>query len=215
MMDHSYPCCVSIAVWLPRRVRVSHFNSTLKDIPMTKLLPVVLCLGLFSVGHVFAQEANDAKPPAPLSRAKVGDYVVFKLVGPQVQGTMRQEVVAVTDKNVTIKTTSTTNGFTLPASEQTVDIKVNYFPAVEAKNRKDNQIVDTGAGTETLTINGKAYKCDWRSNSSTTDQGGVKIVSESKVWTSADAPVYGLVKTETKVFGQTTIMELSEAGAKP
>ena len=174
-----------------------------------------LFLAFFLVGNVSAQEVKDAKPPAPLSRAKVGDYVVFKLVGPQVQGTMRQEVVGVTDKNVTIKTTSTTNGFTLPSSEQTVDIAVSYDPAIEAKNRKDNQIIDTGKGTENLTINGKAYKCDWRSNSSTTNQGGVTIVNESKVWTSADAPVYGLVKTETKVFGQTTVMELTEAGSKP
>jgi hypothetical protein len=127
---------------------------------------------------------------------------------------MRQEVTAVTDKTVTIKTTSKTNGFELPASEQTVDIATKYDPAVEAKNRKDNRIVDTGNGEETLKINGKEYKCKWRMNKASVSQGGVNIDTESKVWLSDDAPVYGLVKTETQVFGQATVMELSEAGSK-
>ena len=150
----------------------------------------------------------------PLRKAKVGDYVVFKLSGVGVQGTMRQEVVAVTDKQVTIKTTSTTNGFTLPASEQTVDIDSKYDPAVEAKNRQEFKVVDTGKGQETLKIGGKAYACDWTSNSTTVMQGGMKIVTEAKVWISMDAPVYGLVKTENKTFGQTTVMELTESGGK-
>jgi hypothetical protein len=40
------------------------------------------------------------------------------------------------------------------------------------------------------------------------------ITTESKVWTSKDAPVFGLVRTETKVFGQVTVMELTESGSK-
>ncbi len=162
-----------------------------------------------------ARPAVSDEPVQPLKQAKVGDYVVFKLSGPGIHGTMRQEVVAVTDKHVTIKTTSTTNGIVLPASEQTVDLAVNYDPTFEAKNRANNQVVDTGKGEETLTINGKAYKCDWRSNSAKTNQGGLEIVTESKVWISNDAPVYGLVKTINKTFGQEVVMELSEAGGKP
>jgi hypothetical protein len=177
---------------------------------MTKRFVGVVFLVMVVAAYASAQDVKQ-----PLRNAKVGDYVVFKLSSPQVQGTMRQEVVAVTDKNVTIKTTSTTNGFTLPASEQTVDIETKSDPAVEARNRQEMKIVDTGNGQETLSINGRAYKCDWRANTSTVSQGGMDIVSESKVWLSNDAPVYGLVKTETKVFGQTTVMELTEAGSKP
>ena len=177
---------------------------------MAKRFRAVLFLVLVVAGHASAQEAKE-----PLRKAKVGDYVVFKLNGPGVQGTMRQEVTAVTAKNVTIKTTSTTSGFALPPSQQTVDIATRYDPAVEARNRKVQKFVDTGHGEETLSINGKAYQCDWRSNTTTATQGGMEIVSESKVWISADAPVYGLVRTYTKVFGQTTVIELTEAGSKP
>ncbi len=168
----------------------------------------VLLLILVGVGYASAQQAKE-----PLRNAKVGDYVVYKLSG-QVQGTMRQEVTAVTGNKVTIKTTSTTGGFALPPSDQTVDITTRYDPAAEARNRKELKFVDTGHGEETLSINGRAYRCQWSSNTTTVTQGGTEIVSESKVWTSPDAPVYGLVKTETKVFGQTTLIELTEAGNK-
>jgi hypothetical protein len=186
----------------------------MKEIPMaTKRLVAFLLLAI-TANVIIAQSATAQENIEPLRKAKVGDYVVFKLTGGGVKGTMRQEVTAVTDKSVTIKSTSTTNGITLPASEQTIPLAPKVDPAVEAKNREANKIVDTGNGEETLTIGGKGYKCQWRSNSTTTMQGGTKIVSEAKVWISADAPVYGLVKTETKVFGQTTVMEMIEAGSK-
>jgi hypothetical protein len=40
------------------------------------------------------------------------------------------------------------------------------------------------------------------------------ITSESKVWLSKNAPVFGLVKTETTSGGVRTGMELTEAGNK-
>jgi hypothetical protein len=46
----------------------------------------------------------------------------------------------------------------------------------------------------------------------TVTQNGMEIVTESKLWMSKDAPVFGMVETETKAFGQVTVEELTEAG---
>ena len=102
-----------------------------------------------------AQEAQQ-----PLKKAKVGDYVVFKLDNDLAKVSMRQEVTAVTEKEVTIRSTTTVNGMNLKPAEQTIDITKKSDPTVEAKNRKENKIVDTGKGRETLKINGKDYRCE-------------------------------------------------------
>jgi hypothetical protein len=160
-----------------------------------------------AVACVCAQDADQ-----PLKRAKVGDYVVHKMSGVGVTGTMKQEVTAVTDKEVTIRFTTTINGMEQKATEQKIDLTQKADPAVEAANRKKFNIVDTGKGQEILKINGKDYKCDWKSMTTTVTQNGMEIVTESKLWMSKDAPVFGMVKTETKTFGQTTVVELAEAG---
>ena len=128
--------------------------------------------------------------------------------------TMRMEVIAVTDKEVTIKFTTYFKGVEPKVSEQKVDITKKYDPAGVAKNPNITKVEDTGKGQETLKIDGKEYKCDWRANRVTAKVGDMEIVSESKVWLSKDAPVYGLVKTETKTLGQNSIMVLTEAGSK-
>jgi hypothetical protein len=48
----------------------------------------------------------------------------------------------------------------------------------------------------------------------TSTAGGVTVKTESKLWMSKDAPVYGMVRTETKSMGQTYVMELVDSGHK-
>jgi hypothetical protein len=172
---------------------------------MAKLLMTVFCV-LLIAGFTGAQEDGRL----PLEKAKVGDYVVFKMIG-AVPGTVTQEVVAVTDKEVTIRFTSVFNGMAQKPTEQTFPKTQKADPAQQAKNLK---IVETGMGQETLKIGGKDYKCDWRSNKITATAGDMVITSESKVWLSKDAPVFGLVKTETTSVGVRSGMELTEAGNK-
>ena len=173
-----------------------------------KRFTAVFTLFLAVTVVVWAQEADQ-----PLKRAKVGDYVIFKMEGP-VKGTMKQEVTAVSEKEVTVKTITTINGMELKPSEQTIDLTKKADPSVEEKNKKKFRIVETGKGQETLRIGGKDYKCDWRSMTTTVTQNGMDIVTEAKVWISKDAPVYGMVKTENKTFGMLTVTELIEAGKK-
>jgi hypothetical protein len=169
---------------------------------MKRFFSAALLIGV--AGWAFAQEAE-----LPLKRAKVGDYVVYKMTG-SAAGTMRQEVVAVSDKDVTVKTVSTIAGMTLPA-----DVKV--FPLTSQPDpnagNKDVKIIAESAGTETLKIGGKDYRCTWRAVTVLANAAGMEVKSESKVWISKDAPVFGMVKTVSTTFGTTTTVELSEAGA--
>jgi hypothetical protein len=156
-----------------------------------------------------AQESDQ-----PLAKAKVGDWAVYTSTGAQFKMTMRQELVTIKGKDVTVKFTSTVNGLDLPASEQTFDVSKKVDPFVGADKADNLKIKETGVGKETLKVNGKDYVCDWRANHITTTANGQEIVSESKVWMSKDAPLFGLVKTETRTLGMLTVMELTESGTK-
>jgi hypothetical protein len=158
---------------------------------------------LSAAGTTWAEE-----PDVPLKRAKVGDYVVFKMTG-SVAGSMRQEVVAVSEKEVTVKTVSTINGTTLPAEVKAYPI--DSKPDPDAGN-KDVKIVAESSGTETLKIGGKEYRCTWRAVTTLAKVADMEVKSEAKVWISKDAPVFGMVKTVSTIFGTTTAVELSEAG---
>jgi hypothetical protein len=150
--------------------------------------------------------AQDADPP--LKKAKIGDYVVFKMSGP-VTGSMRQEVVAVSEKDVTVKTITTLNGMTLPADTKAYPINTKPDPAA---GNKDVKIVDEKSGTETLKIGGKEYRCNWRAVTTLAKVADMEVRSEAKVWISKDAPVFGMVKTASTTLGMTTTVELGEAG---
>jgi hypothetical protein len=164
----------------------------------------VSSLVLFSVaGLALAQEAD-----VPLKRAKVGDYIVYKMIG-SVLGTMRQEVLAVTDKDVTIKSVTTINGMTLPADVKAYPINSKSDPA---SLNKDVKIIAESAGTETLKIGGKEYRCTWRAVTTSAKVADMEVKSEAKVWISKDAPVFGMVKTVSTTFGTTTTVDLSEVG---
>ena len=117
---------------------------------MAKRLMTGFCV-LMLTGIAGAQEGDQQ----PLERAKVGDYVVFKMIG-SVPGTITQEVVAVTDKDVTIRFTSVFNGLAQKPTEQTFPKTQKADPAQKAKNLK---IVEAGTGQETLKIGGKDYRC--------------------------------------------------------
>ncbi len=181
----------------------------LKVCQMAKHFVSTVLICALVAGFATAQQIDQ-----PLKRAKVGDYVVFKTDSPGVKMTMRQEVTEVTEKTVTIKSVSTVNGMELPADVKTEDLTKSADPAVIAENVKKFKVVDTGKGTETLKINGKEYRCEWKSMTTTVTANGMEIKTESKLWMSKDAPVYGLVKTETKTFGMVTVMELTESGSK-
>ena len=74
----------------------------------------------------------------------------------------------------------------LPADVKTEDLTKSADPAVIAENVKKFKVVDTGKGTETLKINGKEYRCEWKSMTTTVTANGMEIKTESKLWMSKD-----------------------------
>src|SRR5579863_2991158 len=97
---------------------------------MAKRFMTVSCV-LLVAGFAGAQEDGGFW----LKKAKVGDYVVFKMIG-SVPGTVTQQVVAVTDKDVTIRFTSVFNGLTQKPTEQTFSKTPKADPSQKAKNLK-------------------------------------------------------------------------------
>jgi hypothetical protein len=170
--------------------------------------------GVLSLLVAFGGFASADEPDFPLTRAKVGDWVVFKMDSGNAKMRMRQEVTEVTDKTVTIKSIVSYNDVEQPPVIKTEDKISKDDPAVEAKNRKEFKYIDTGKGQETLKINGKDYRCDWKSMTTTATVNGMEITTASTLWMSKDAPVYGLVKTETKSNGSVDVMELIDSGSK-
>ncbi len=171
-------------------------------------------LGVLSMFVAFGGLVSAEEPYYPLKKAKVGDWVLMRMDNPQAKMTMRMEVTQTSDRTVTIKTVTTINGMELAPDVRAVDIMSKGDPAVEQKNREQFKYVDTGKGQETLKINGKEYHCDWKSMTTTANVNGAELKTESKLWTSKDAPLYGLVKSETKTMGQTYVMELVDSGSK-
>jgi hypothetical protein len=175
---------------------------------MAKRFLAALPLLAGMVAFAMAQESDQ-----PLAKAKVGDWAVYTTTSAGSKSTMRQEVVAIKGKQVTVKFTSTVNGIDLPVSEQTFDVSKKDDP--NGVDKADNlKIKETGVGKETLKVSGKDYVCDWRANHIIATANGQEYVSESKIWMSKDAPLFGMVKTETRASGTLIMMELTDSGTK-
>jgi hypothetical protein len=176
---------------------------------MAKRFLAALPLLTGMVAFAMAQESDQ-----PLAKAKVGDWAVYNTTSAGFKSTMRQEVVVIKGKVVTVKFTSTVNGSDLPATEQTFDLSKKVDPNVGVDKADNLKIKETGVGKETLKVNGKDYLCEWRANHIIATANGQEFVSESKVWMSKDAPLFGMVKTETRASGMVILMELTESGTK-
>lgn len=126
---------------------------------------------------------------------------------------MRQEVTAIEGENVTIRTTTVENGKEKQVFERTFKKKDEFDPATQARSRGE-KVIGTGKSQVNLNINGREYKCEcrWYSFHFTVD--GKEELAETKVWISADAPVYGMVKSQTEARGKvTSSMELTDSVA--
>jgi hypothetical protein len=103
----------------------AHFHFQFEGAVMAKRFLAALPLLAGLAACAMAQESDQ-----PLANAKVGDWAVYTTTSVQFKSTMRQEVVAIKGKLVTVKFTSTVNGIDLPASEQTFDVSKKVDPNV-------------------------------------------------------------------------------------
>jgi hypothetical protein len=153
----------------------------------------------------------------PYRSAKKGDWATYKTSTSfgafKADGTMKQVVTAKDDKSLTLKISITSMGMELPAQEHKIDLTKPFDPSAAAVPGAGNAKVEKlGSGKETLEIGGKKYECEWVKNKMTIDANGMKIETETKVWTSKSVPLGGLVKMESKLAQGSSTMELTGSG---
>ncbi len=171
------------------------------------------------VGGLLAQPALRAEEN-PFKSAQVGDWVSYKTEvnlpnGQKTSTTIKQSVKAKDDKEVTLSLETQAGTMKLPPRDIKVRLDVPYDPinslTQASKNAKAEKLED---GDETLEVDNKSLKCQWVKMKITVDVSGQKFESISKIWTSKDIPVGGLVKMETEVAGQKVVMILTGFGKK-
>jgi hypothetical protein len=179
---------------------------------MRTVAAIALLGCLVSAAHA-ADEEN------PFKKAKVGDWVEYKMTGSGIEGKTKMTIVTKDDKEVTYEIAATFSfmgkEMVAPIQKQTVDLTKSY-DAIAAANPqvKDVKFENLGDGKEKLKIGEKEYDTKWTKTKTTTTVGGMTIVGEYKMWFSKDVPVSGLVKMETTTSGITTKVELMGSGSK-
>lgn len=163
----------------------------------------------------FASSVQGADVENPYKKAAVGDWVEYKMTGPNIEGTTKMTIVAKDDKEVSYEVAATFNGQTAPRQKLKIDLTKSY-DAVSAANLKANntKIETVGEGTEKLKVGDKDYDTKWTKLKSTTTVSNFTIVSEYQMWFAKEVPLSGLVKMDTTTSTITTKLELIGSGHK-
>jgi hypothetical protein len=120
--------------------------------------------------------AEDTTSRTALERAKTGQWVHYKMANDM---TMKQSVIKVEGKKVTIKNEMWIKGQPLPANETPIDLE-KKADASEKATKTDAAKSEDGE----LEINGHKIKC--------------KVLTQAnvKTWVSDDVPITGIVRQE-------------------
>lgn len=155
----------------------------------------------------------------PYRKAKVGDWVDYKMTGPNMQGSTKMTVVAKDDKELTYQVAGkfAFNGSEMvaPIQKLKIDLVKSYDPVI-ADNMKQNDVKfeKLGEGTEKIKIGDKEYDTKWTKMRTTSTVNGVTVVGEYKMWFCKDVPLSGMVRMETETGGFPTKLELVGSGGK-
>jgi len=159
----------------------------------------------------------------PYKSAKIGEWVesvtITETTGNKMEMKMKQTVVAKDDVSVTLKMEVSMMGRQMPPQESKIMLDKPYEPYTQPNT--DAKATILGEGDETITVDGKAYKCHWTK---------VKVVatkpatmeSTVKSWSSKDVPLSGMVQMESetvmtmngKTMNTKTTMKLAGSGKK-
>jgi len=106
--------------------------------------------------------------------------------------TMRRTVTAKDAASVTMSMEMTVAGRKMPAQTVRIPFDRPYDPAAKP-GQPQGSVEKVAEGTETLTVGGKEYACQWIQSRHTAGER----TTEGKVWICRDVPLGGLVKTDT------------------
>ncbi len=155
----------------------------------------------------------------PFTKAKVGDWVEYRMTGPNMEGKTKMTIVAKDDKELTYEVAATFSvmgkEMAAPIQKLTVDLTKPYDPIVAANLKKTGtKIEKEGEGAEKIKIGVKEFDTKWTKMKSTSTVNDVTVVSDYKMWFSKDVPVSGLVRMETTTAMFTTKLELIGSGSR-
>jgi hypothetical protein len=170
-----------------------------------------------------------AQEPNPYAKAKVGDFATYKtstkLAGLAVEGTLTQQVTAVTDKEVTIAVTGKVSGQDLPQPvEYKIDLTKPFDPTrangplppgtemqVEKVKQDKERVEKVKVGDKTYDARVDVYKLKVKA-------GGMDFESRLTAWVAKDLPV-PMAKMELAADVDMQRLEVSmdllETGNKP
>lgn len=136
----------------------------------------------------------------PYKTAKVGEWIAYamttQVMGQSMQMKTKQTVIARDEVSVTVKTESWMGSQKMPASEQKILFSKPYVPYNADEKMTDAVVTPMGTGSETITVDGKPYACQW-SKVHIVATKPMPMDSTTKVWTSKSVPMSGVVKMET------------------
>ena len=136
----------------------------------------------------------------PYKTAKVGEWIEYamttQVMGQNMQMKTKQTVTARDATSVTIKIESWMGGQKMPASEQKILFEKPFEPYNLDAKMTDAVVTPMGTGSETLTVGGKPYACQWAKVHIVATKP-MPMDSITKVWSSKAVPMSGMVKMET------------------
>ena len=168
---------------------------------------------------LFAAPAFAEEKPAPAGEnfyrdCKLGDWVEAKSSNGVVT---KHTVVVKTADELRITIDQTVPGMKPTPIEFIVDLTVAFPPPSKEKAAYTTKAEKLESGKETLTVNGKAYECEWDRTKHTTtvefDGKETAYVSTVKVWRCPDVPLNWPVRSETELEGGAKVtFELTGCG---
>jgi hypothetical protein len=167
----------------------------------------------------FVPAVQGADDENPFRKSKVGDWVEYKMTGPNMEGKTKMTIVAKDDKELTYEVAGSFsymgNQMVAPIQTLKIDLTKSYDPVVAADVKANGITVEKeGEGKEKVKIGDKEYDTKWTKTKATSTVGGVTVVTNTKVWISKDIPLSGLVRMESTVAAITTKLDLIGSGSK-
>lgn len=182
-----------------------------------RMIAAALALAVAPAGRA-ADEEN------PYKKAKVGDYVTFKMAtkisGVTLEGTVTQTVVAKDDKEATIELTGKVNNTDIPPQKQTIDLTKPYNPSASTGlpagvAAKVEKVKD---GKEKVKLGTKDYDTTWETYKVKLNAAGTDFDAELRVWQdkSLALPMVKMEMSATVMDNPINVtMELTDTGNRP
>jgi hypothetical protein len=152
----------------------------------------------------------------PYKKAAKGDWVSFEVkiaAGGQPRiSTMKQTLTEKTDKEATVATEVLTGDQSIHMPDQKIPLDKSFdvTKLFKPQGVGEVEIQKLEEADESVTVGGKTYPCK---------RIKVKVILKehkketiTMVWVSPEAPLSGLVKTQTEFLGRTITQELKETG---